>query len=187
MPKTLEEYHRYWQEHDFPDAERITPTSCVLSGSYLATAPGMSDAFFAFDDFGDAVGFCRYHALDEEVENYRRAKHRSQEDVAAYRKEAAGYFDELLERFVRDGYQPEMSSNLREGIEQYFHIYQLDTIFVLPDDVEDLLDYSGNPFKSRWDNDEEEDEEDQRYKMKFDLDNPDHRDKLYTRLYEMIL
>ena len=206
MSKTFEEYDAYWRDMQkpsteidstfgwvipkHPQADFITPTSCILTGSDLHSAPGMSDSFWLFNDFGDAIGYFGYWELPR---RYKRPPELSPEQDLARRHEAIAFFLTLLKRYVHDGYQPEMKDDLCKGVHQYIRDIWLEEVYILPQDVTALLDYSGNPFKSRWGDDEDdgreedrEDEEDESYKAAFDLNNPDHCYALYKRLNDLI-
>jgi hypothetical protein len=175
-----------WESEDEDGYERdtITSTSCILFGSNLLSAPGMSDSFWVFDDFGDAINYFG----DLLLQRYKPKKGQTPEEDVARRRKAAERFKTLSEHFGSDGYQPEMKAELSKYVGWYISDIWLEDedVYVLPHDLAGLLDYTGNPFKSRWDDDEEE-EDAESYTARFDLNNPDHCRKLYHRIYESIL
>jgi hypothetical protein len=91
-------------------------------------------------------------------------------------------FDALLQDFVRSGYQPEMGNRLIEIINANSLDLELHDVWVLPGELDRLLELTGNPLA---DSDIEDEEAPQVTAPPFDLDNPEHRSALAERMNEM--
>lgn len=150
-----------------PWDEELSPTSCVIFESPRAIPMGEWCTFFA--DFGDAVCFYRYLRIPEELETLptadaderarpmptatlepsRWGRYRarfSNEEIRRRRYEGERALDKLLERFVREGYQPDMAAKLIEIVATTLIDSDLHNVYVLPGDLPQLLEQIGNPF-----------------------------------------
>ena len=92
--------------------------------------------------------------------------------------------DKLLERFVREGYQPDMAEKLIEIVATTLIDSDLHAVYVLPGDLSLLLAHIGNPFaECDFMLDEEEDSAIPAAPA-FDLNAEGHRQALAERLIE---
>jgi len=158
-----------------------------------------------FADFGDAVCFYRYLRIPEELETMPTAdelarlaptatlepstwgRYRarfSNEEIRRRRYEGERALDKLLERFVREGYQPDMAEKLIEIVATTLIDSDLRAVYVLPNDLSLLLANIGNPFaECDFMLDEEEDGATPATPA-FDLNAQGHRKALAERLIE---
>lgn len=186
-----------------PWDEELSPTSCVIFESPRIIPMGEWCTFFA--DFGDAVCFYRYLRIPEELETMPTAdelarlaptatlepstwgRYRarfSNEEIRRRRYEGERALDKLLERFVREGYQPDMAQKLIEIVATTLIDSDLRAVYVLPDDLSLLLANIGNPFaECDFMLDEEEDGATPATPA-FDLNAQGHRKALAERLIE---
>ena len=183
MSRTLQGYRELWEGIDNPRCfgdEEITTTECVFDHHYTSSMTG--GGYFFCQDFGEAVCFYRYWELLQDLE--ANDKKELSPESAVRKENAERYFDALLERFVRDGYQPEMGEELINGVNTFLSPWhcRLYNVYVLPGDLERLLDQIGNPLVP---SDDEEDEAVLAQSPKFDLDNSEHRAALCQRLWEL--
>ena len=186
-----------------PWDEELSPTSCVIFESPRIIPMGEWCTFFA--DFGDAVCFYRYLRIPEELETMPTAdelarlaptatlepstwgRYRarfSNEEIRRRRYEGERALDKLLERFVREGYQPDMAQKLIEIVATTLIDSDLRAVYVLPNDLSLLLANIGNPFaECDFMLDEEEDGATPATPA-FDLNAQGHRKALAERLIE---
>jgi len=186
MPKTVGEYIEQTKaliDHG-EISESITPTSAILDTFHSSSMVG---SFYIFlPDFGHVVCWCRYSLLPDEF-NPDSPYHEgyTKEEVGQRRAAAEAGFEQLLEQFVQQGYQPEMGERLLQIGNDNFFECELAGIYVLPGDLDAVLTIVGNPLM---DADDEEDDEDENNitaaAIGFDLNNPEHRQKLAERLVE---
>lgn len=186
-----------------PWEEQLATTSCVIFESARSTTMGEWCSFFP--DFGDAICFYRHLRISEELETLpsaasdamadlppatapgepswsRYRSHFSNEEIRRRRYEGERALDKLLERFVRDGYQPDMGEKLIEIIAATLIDFTLLKVFVLPGDLAALLAYCGNPLIiCDCDDDEAAGEA---TPLVFDLNTPGHRQALADHLIE---
>lgn len=191
-----------------PDNERVVPTTAVMISSPRSSMVGTGYTFV--DDFGDLVADCRYvytrmefeeppalpDAGDEEGPDigellpglkmmqdlWEQARPKvSDEEIARRRASAEAAFDALLADYVREGYRPEMGERLVEIANSHFLDYEMLDVFVLPEDLQRLLDDVGNPLVD-WD--AEDEEAAIAAAPPFDLNNPQHRAHLAEQLNE---
>ncbi len=211
MTRTPYEYRQRWQAAMTPECtvapwdEELSPTSCVIFESPRVIPMGEWCTFFA--DFGDAICFYRYLRIPEELEtaptanadelaqlaptptlepsrwDHYRARF-SNEEIRRRRYEGERAFDKLLERFVREGYRPDMAQKLIETVATTLIDSDLHAIYVLPGDLSLLLAHIGNPFaECDFMLDEEEDGATPAAPA-FDLNAQGHRKALAERLIE---
>jgi hypothetical protein len=206
MTKTPQEYRQRWQAAMTPDCavapwdEELSPISCVIFEAPRIVPMGEWCSFFA--DFGDAVCFYRHLRIPEELETLptgdelaqlaptstmapsRWGRYRarfSNEEVRRRRYEGERALDKLLERFVREGYQPDMAQKLIEIVATTLIDSDLHDVYVLPSDLPLLLAHIGNPFAEC---DFTLDEEEDGASPAFDLNAQGHRQALAERLIE---
>lgn len=198
MTRTPQEYRQRWQNAMTPECtvapwdEELSPTSCVIFEAPRVIPMGEWCTFFA--DFGDAICFYRYLRIPEELESlptgeglaqwsHYRARF-SNEEIRRRRYEGERALDKLLERFVREGYQPDMAQKLIEIVATTLVDSDLHAIYVLPGDLALLLEQCGNPFaECTFMLDEEEDGATPAAPA-FDLNAEGHRKALAERLIE---
>jgi hypothetical protein len=159
-------------------ANYLGPTSCVVSEANLGSAPGMSDNYWMLDDFGEVICFYRYWWLRDE---YKFVAASPRPEEIERKQQAEHYFDALLERFVREGYQPEMEQLLQDGVQEYLEYRYLYGVYVLPQDLPQLLYAFGNPLVD----DEEEDQEGSS-QPEFDLEISEHLEAMERRIMAML-
>lgn len=173
MSRTLPEYHQRWRDAMTPECrvapwdEELSPTSCVIIETARVIPMGEWCTLFA--DFGDAICFFRHLRIPEELEILSTAddigpvypspvstlepsrwdRYRagfSNEEIRRRRYEGERALDKLLERFVREGYQPDMAEKLIDIVATTLIDSDLLDVYVLPDDLSLLLAACGNPF-----------------------------------------
>jgi hypothetical protein len=209
MTRTPQTYQQRWQAAMTPECtvapwdEGLSPTSCVIVEAPRIIPMGVWCTFFA--DFGDAVCFYRYLRIPEELETLptgdelaqlasastlgpsRWGRYRarfSNEEIRRRRYEGERALDKLLERFVREGYQPDMAQKLIEIVATTLIDSDLHAVYVLPGDLSLLLAHIGNPFaECDFMLDEEEDGATPAAPA-FDLNAEGHRQALAERLIE---
>lgn len=184
-----------------PAATPVAPGSClafVMAEGFL----GIADGYFFFRDFGDMLAFYAYSYLQKdlrpndpedisvswviEYETGQPTKDQGHgqywtqaERQQRYAEGVAGLVD-LLERFIRDGYDESVREQARELLNRTLVDQKINSLFVLPDDLNDLLDRHGNPLAD-YDAFPTE-EEAEANAPTFDLNNPEHRAALQERL-----
>lgn len=208
MSRPLQEYHDRWQQamqqgnlSEMVEDPELTEESCVIFET--AHSSPMGEGMSALPDFGDAICYYRYFRVVEELgpreystnvdvilplgleilqkrwEN--RRPNLSEDEIQARHDTAVKDLDELLERFVRLGYQPEMKKRLKEIVNYALVEFELDTLYVLPGDLGAILSSLGNPLA---DYDRYETEEAaEAHTPAFDLSNPEHREALKERIF----
>lgn len=209
MTRTPQAYRQRWQAALTPECtvapwdEELSPTSCVIFEAPRIIPMGEWCTFFA--DFGDAVCFYRYLRIPEELETLatgdelaqlepasvleasRWGRYRarfSNEEIRRRRYEGERALDKLLERFVREGYQPDMAQKLIEIVATTLIDSDPHAVYVLPGDLSLLLAHIGNPFaECDFMLDEEEDGAIPAAPA-FDLNAEGHRQALAERLTE---
>lgn len=188
-----------------PWDEELSPTSCVIFESPRVIPMGEWCTFFA--DFGDAVCFYRYLRIPDEletlptgdadelaqlaptstVESSQWGRYRarfSNEEIRRRRYEGERALDKLLERFVSEGYQPEMAQKLIEIVTTTLIDSDLHDVYVLPGDLSLLLEQCGNPFAECTFMLDEEEDGAAGAAPAFDLNAQGHRKALEERLIE---
>jgi hypothetical protein len=209
MARTIEEYRTRWMEATTPNGtatpwdEPLTPAACIIYESARSTPLG--EGCNHFPDFGDAICFYRYLRVPEELDtilhqdsgvshllpgfallesSWQRYRSRfSDEDIQRRRAEGERALDALLERFVREGYQATMGQRLIEIVDATLIDFELDEVYVLPEDLVALLERFGNPLADYDAYDDEATAE--AAAPTFDLSNPGHREALAERLFEI--
>lgn len=145
MSQSLQEYHVCWQQamqqlnvSQIVEDLELTDESCVIFETAHSTP--MGEGMTTLPDFGDAICYYRYYRAPDELEPHehstnedvilsvgleilqRRWEHRrpklSDDEIQARRVAAEQALDALLEEFVKQGYQSEMSNRLREIIKR---------------------------------------------------------------------
>lgn len=180
----------------------LTNESCVILES--ARSSPMGEGAIAFPDFGEAICYYRYLRVPGELEpqepqdlssdvynllpglalivqSWERRRPKLTNDQLRTRLAAAEQFlDDLLEEFVQQGYQTEMSESLKEIVTHAMLEFELIEVLVLPMDLDALLSFLGNPLA---DYDVYENEDDAVvHAPVFDLNNSDHCQALKERL-----
>lgn len=193
MSLSVSEYRAAWAGDDASRVRlnsRIIPGTCVLETLAMVRDPNTRYVFV--DDFGHAVSYCHQRLLedltppdqrgsDEPIERWWRM--RSAFDRAALADAwaaADAALMTLLETFVTDGYLSALGERLREVVNTCGLDLELGEIFVLPQDINALIAYVGNPFV--WWDDEIECPEQER--EAFDFADARHRAILMRRLLE---
>ena len=208
MSGSLQEYHTRWQQamqqlniSEIVEDPELSDESCVIYESAHSTP--MGEGMIVLPDFGDAICYYRYYRVPEELGTQehstnedvilplgleileRRWEHRrpklSDDELQARRASAVTDLDALLEDFVKQGFQSEMSKRLREIANRSLIDFELDEVYVLPGDLEALLSSLGNPLADydAYENDDEAEAQ----APAFDLSNPGHREALKQRIY----
>ncbi|HET9110349.1 MAG TPA: hypothetical protein VFN78_05955 [Ktedonobacterales bacterium] len=196
------------------DAE-IGPQSALFFQSARSTP--MGDGVWIMPDFGDAICFFRYIEIPDELElpkpptpdeneanaelaatlpglammqaswEQRRPKI-TDEKLLARKARADEALDALLADYVREGYTPEMANRLRQTVNAAMLDWEVEEIWILPDDLDELLEYSGNPLTDHYPYEDDDDQrEAEAAAPTFDLNAPAHRAALKQRLHEMFL
>lgn len=209
MPRTVKEYRQRWQNALKPESvtapwdEELTPTSCVIRESTHSALIGDGCSYFA--DFGDAICFYRYLRIPEELDSapaehldvpallpdlalkgwsWSRYRARfSVEEIRRRRAQGERALDGLLGRFVREGYRPAMAQRLIDIVNATLIDFQLRDVFVLPGDLEILLERVGNPL-ARYGSSSDEALAKATAPL-FDLNAHGHREALAEHLIEM--
>jgi len=174
-----------WNLNEIVEDEDLTNKSCVIFESG-GTSP-MDEGMLPFPDFGDTICYYRYYRLLEELEppepqeqNQRRRSKLTNDELRARLTAATQALDSLLEEFVQ-GYRAEMSKRLQEIVNHSSLNLHLFEVYVLPEDLDALLHYVGNPLAD-YDAYETE-EEAEAHAPAFDLSNPEHRAALKERIF----
>ncbi|HEU5369133.1 MAG TPA: hypothetical protein VFU69_11740 [Ktedonobacterales bacterium] len=197
MPLTIEEYHQKWRDGNGPYSTPLESNSAIVDRDSFYSTHGP----IHLQDFGHLICFCRYQLPDWEFEPpkrlppgydlsdiqmltalWERKKPRFQVSVEELVRRYAALvkgFDELLEEFVRHGYYPEMGERLLEIANANFLDSRLSHLYILPDDLEELLEFVGNPLV---DPNAEDEEAARAAAPPFDLNNPEHREALSYRI-----
>jgi hypothetical protein len=179
----------------------LTHESCVIFESAHSTP--MGEGMIPFPDFGDAICYYRCYRVSNELEPQesstngnvilplaleileRRWEHRrpklSEDELQARLAGAEQALDDLLEEFIQRGYRTEMSTRLREIVNDALFDFELHEVYLLPMDLKALLSFLGNPLAD-YDAYESE-EEAEAHALTFDLSNPEHRAALKERIY----
>lgn len=84
----------------------------------------------------------------------------------------------LLERYCREGYDPEMKTALMQAVNGHLRHFSLDGVQVLPGDLDEVLESFGNPLV------DEDAEGTAGLKPAFDVNNPEQRAALHQRIIE---
>ena len=185
MPKTVDEYIEQTKEliEQGGVGDTLEPTSALLHCT--ANSSMVGSGFTYLPDFGVLVCWVRYGLTPDEFDTSTLPLWKYSEDELRQRRAAAeAGFDQLLEDFVQRGYEPDMGERLLKIGKDNFHEYSLNRVYVLPRDLDEVLDRTGNPladFPS--DSSSDEDEGITAAGIGFDLNNPVHREKLAERLF----
>lgn len=174
MSKTVDDYIQETRGLIGSENRAITPTTAFLEYGAGAMA---GEGFVFLDDFGYLVAWVRYHLVEEDFEARIKGWKYGEEELRHRRAAAEAGLDALLDIFVHYGYQPEMGPRLLEIGDDYFHTYELLYAYNLPNDLDALLNRTGNPLKDRDAQDVHEPDEITAEDIGFDLNNPDHRAK----------
>ena len=192
---------------DIPYDAPITPESTLFFQSARSTP--MGEGIWAMPDFGDAICFFRYLEIPQDLEPPEPLSEDAQAEIAATlpglammqesweqrrpkitddgllerKARADRALDALLDEFVREGYQPDMPDRLRTVVNAAMTDWEVEEIWVLPGDLPELLEFTGNPLVSY----DDEDGEGGADAPAFDLDNPEHRVALKERVETMFL
>ncbi len=118
-------------------------------------------------------------ALLEQSWEQRRPK-LTDEQLRARKAHADQMLDALLADFVRDGYQTDMKERLFETVNTALIDFELETVYILPDDLAALLKSIGNPLVEY--GAYEDAEEAEKRAPTFDLNNPAHRVALNEKI-----
>ena len=203
VPKTMKEYQQRWRDAMHPDCllapwdEPFSPTACVMYEASRSVLMNQGFAYFA--DFGDAICYCRYHRIPDELSaelvpgsdvagllpdlarmgwNWKLYCARySPEELRRRRYESERGLDKLLARYVKEGYQPAMSAKLIEIVNTALIDFELRAVYTLPDDLDGLLAHVGDPLTD-WPCPDGE-------TLIFDLNAPGHREALAERLMSL--
>ena len=203
------------KDNDIPYEAPITPESTLFFQS--ARSSPMGEGIWAMPDFGDAICFFRYVEIPQDLHLPEPVDEESQAEMAAMlpglammqesweqrhpkatdaellerKAQADQALDALLDEFVREGYQPDMPDRLRAIVNTAMIDWEVEEIWALPDDLQAVLKYTGNPlidYDADVDEDEDVDEENLEANVPpFDLNNPEHRAALRERIDTMFL
>jgi hypothetical protein len=201
MVLSVEEYKSAW-DRTIPHGgwcDRVTPNTCVLSVSFRSDPAG--DGLTFVDDFGHAIGYCRYTlqaqlqpppqarlaashddlpGLQMMLESWKRYTSQFGPDELSRRWVAAEtVFDALLQEFVREGYRPDVGQRLLAAVNASSIDLELNDIWALPGDLDRLLELTGNPLAD-WD--AEDEEAAMAAAPSFDFTNLEHRAALAERM-----
>lgn len=203
MSDTVEEYARRWRpvvdlDLDMLVGVEVTPRSVVILETARSTP--MGEGAFVLRDFGDAICFYRYFRVpyDLNIEDEtqpspdadladmlpglamiqesweQRRPHETTAQLRARLERALQALDALLAEYTRDGFNANMPERLQVIVNTAMIDFELDTVFVMPDDLEALLTSLGNPLVD-YDSDDDDPES---AAPAFDLTNPAHREAL---------
>lgn len=193
MPRTVDEYIAQTKAMIERGAicETIEPTSPVLFINHNSSMVGGGAIYVP--DFGNLVCYCRYDMAPSEFDpdDYWKRSGVPQEEAPQRLTAVESGLDQLLEAFVQRGYQPELGKQLLDLWNEHFVECEFVSLYVLPDDLDSLLQEVGNPLND-FDDDEGDDTESPEdddsavtaAAIGFDLNNPEHRQKLAERLAE---
>ncbi|HZC06463.1 MAG TPA: hypothetical protein VE338_12575 [Ktedonobacterales bacterium] len=193
----------------------LTPQSALFFQSARSTP--MGEGIWTMPDFGDAICFFRYVEIPDDLEPPKPptpAEHEANVELAATlpglammqeswerrrpqitaeqlltrQARANEALDALLADFVREGYQPEMANRLRQTVNDAMLDWEVEEIWILPEDLAPLLEFSGNPLTDHYPYEDDDDmREAEARAPQFDLNVPAHRAALKQRLSEMFL
>ena len=193
MTRTSQEYQAHWQLvmqegnlSKIVEDEDLTNESCVIFES--GGSSPMDEGMLSFPDFGVAICYYRYYRLPLELEpsepteqNHQRRSKPSNDELRTRLTVATQALDSLLEEFIQQGYQAEMSNRLQELVNQASLSLRIFEVYVLPGDLNALLHYVGNPLAD-YDAYESE-EEAEAHAPAFDLNNSEHRTALKESIF----
>lgn len=202
MSLALQEYHERWQQNElwWEDAE-VMNESCIF---FETGDTPMAEGCYTLPNFGHVICYYRYWrtpskpepsredsmdlsallpgmALVEQLYGQNQPEMTDDEFDASWAATAQA-LDTLLATFVEQGYKPEMSTRLREIVDDSLIGFWLDEVFILPGDLDAALSFVGNPLI---DEDIYESKEEARANAPaFDLGNPEHRAALSERVWQ---
>ena len=202
MQETVEAYHKRWQNDKcLFDNAPIAPGCCIvweMTEGFL----GIAEGCLIFHDFGDAVDYYCYQRLANDllpdepqnipvsgvIEEYvsqpikiqHPKEHWTQEERKQRYVKGVAELNALLERFVQEGYHPDMRSQLKDLLNRTRIEYKVDVVYVIPEDLDELLGSLGNPLVD-YDAYENENEA-EAHAPAFNLNNPEHRAALKERI-----
>lgn len=190
MSRSLQEYHEIWKptEHEWKlseilDDADITNDACVIFES--GGSSPMDEGMLIFPDFGDTICYYRYYRLPADLDpsepEERRRLTFTNDELQSRLNAARPALDSLLEQFIQQGYQAEMSKRLQEIVNNSSLRLHLFDVYVLPGELDALLTYVGNPLADydAYDTDEEAEAN----APVFDLNNPEHRAALKENIW----
>jgi len=191
-----------WNFNELSADSDLTVEACVIFESAHSTP--MGEGATNFPDFGDAICYYRYYRVPDELEpkaaqgdssdlyallpglelmekSWERRKQKlTDEQLHTRRVGAEQSLDNLLKEFIQQGYRTELSEHLREIVNHSLLDFELHEVFVLPQDLDALLSFFGNPLA---DDDMYEDEDEaEAHAPRFDLNNPEHREALRDKI-----
>lgn len=166
----------------------------------------MAEGGYTFPDFGHAICYYRYLQVPTEsdlpqedatdladllpglaaikrVHELFSPPKLSVEELNARLDATVQALDTLLAEFVEQGYQAEMSTRLRDIVNDAEIPWWLHEIFVLLGDLDAVLSFVGNPLMNE--DDYETEEEAKANAPAFDFSNPEHRAALSKRVWLM--
>lgn len=183
MPKTVDEYIAQVQPM-LGGATNFEPTAAILH--YTASSSMVGSGFTWMPDFGFLIAWLRYGLTADEFHPSSLPLWKySEEELRERRAAAEAGYDQLLNDFVQRGHTPELEERLLEIGNDNVHKYMLNTVLVLPDDLDEVLNRTGNPLVD-WAADEDDGEQPiTAASIGFDLDNPERRARLAERLDEV--
>lgn len=182
MQRTPLKNQEYIQNSDpLGNAEHIAEGVCVFSGCYGSAADG---GYTILMNLGDTICYALEEYISEELDEYDAEDLLdSSGDVRLTALIAAEQaLDDLLGEFIEKGYQTGMEERLQKVVNAARTQLEIDAIWVLPGDLDDLVervhpltDYDA--YRS--------DEEAEANEPPFDLHNPEHCAALEERLRDL--
>lgn len=195
MLRSLQEYSEYWQTNRW-EYENITAESCIF---FETGDSPMAEGCYALPDFGHVICFYRYFRAPSKPEPQQERSAdiyallpglavveqlygQSQPEITDDEFEASWAateqaLDALLMEFIEQRYQPGMSERLQKIVKDSLIGFWLEKLFILPDDLDAALAFTGNPLFNEEVYETEEDV------PPFDLDNPAHCAALKERIF----
>lgn len=182
MQRTPLKNQEYVQKSDpWGNAEHIAEGACVFSGCYGSVADG---GYTILANLGDMVCYALEGYISEEFDDYDAEELLdSSGDVRLTALIAAEQaLDDLLGEFIEKGYQTGMKERLQKIVNAAQTELEIDAIWVLPGDLDDLVEYV-HPLAAY--GAYESDEEAKANAPAFDLGNPVHCKALEDRLLDL--
>ena len=162
----------------------ITERSCVISPLFASMTSG---GYIICTDFGSAICYALMW-ISEDLESLA-SKPQLTPSNEAFRTDlivAEQALDDLLGKFLEQGYHTGMKERLKEIVNNAEGSLEIDGIWVFPEDLNDLIgNESINPFFYKYEDEYETKEEVWANIPTFDLSNPDHCEALYYRLNDL--
>lgn len=159
----------------------VAEGACIISGCYGSFVDG---GYMCFSNLGGMIGFALecYISRDLDKVESKLVKTPSDEQDQAELTVAELALDDLLGAFMKQGYQMGMKKRLEEIINAAPTSLKIDHIWVLPGDLDDLVE-SVHPL-ANYDAYESEEEAEAKAPA-FDLNNPEHCTALKDRLWDL--